>query len=394
VEVYNFLNAQSQTLTTYATNPLWKVVDGPWRISSYAPETGETILAKNTKYTGPDKAHLDRLELLPFTSDAAEFDAVRAGEVDYGYLPSQDLNQQPYLKAHGFQLIPWDTWGIGLMVDNFANPKTGPMIKQLYIRQALQELINQPELVRDVLHGYGYPTYGPAPIEPANPYATAVEQKNPYPYSVSAAKSLLAEHGWKVRPDGTDTCSRPGSGAGDCGPGIVRGEALAFQLLYASGLAAGNQMMEAIKSSESTAGIAITLDSAPFNTVVSVANPCTSGSPSSYCRWDLANWSPAGGGWFYNGTPFPTGELLMACGSFLNSGSYCDPKANRLITETHTQPGLSAYHAYEAYLVKQLPVIWMPQAPYQLSEVKTTLHGAVPQNPVGLIDPANWYFAS
>ncbi len=391
-QVYAFLNTQSEDTSSYATNNLWKVVDGAWTIHSYDSVTGYTSLAVNRHYSGPDQPHLSTVNLVPFTSDEAEFDALRAGSIDYGYVPLQDLGQQSYLSAHGLRLVPWQTWGIGLMVDNFANPKSGMMIKQLYIRQAIQELINQPQLVRDVLHGYGYPTYGPAPIEPANPYVTSVEKHNPYPYSVSTATHLLAAHGWAIHRDGTDTCERPGTGSGDCGAGITKGEPLAFDLLYASGLAAGNQMMEAIKSSESGGGIDITLQSAPFNTVVTVANPCTSTSPSSYCHWDLADWSPAGGGWFYNGTPFPTGEILMGCGSFLNSGSYCSSTADRLIQATHVQSGLAAYHQYEAYLVKQLPDIWQPQAPYQLSEIRDTLKGATPQDPVGLIDLASWYF--
>jgi peptide/nickel transport system substrate-binding protein len=37
--VDNFLLAQNKDTSSYATNPLWQVVDGPWKLTSYAPST-------------------------------------------------------------------------------------------------------------------------------------------------------------------------------------------------------------------------------------------------------------------------------------------------------------------------------------------------------------------
>ena len=34
--VYNFLAAQAKNAKTYATNPIWGVVDGPWKLSSFS----------------------------------------------------------------------------------------------------------------------------------------------------------------------------------------------------------------------------------------------------------------------------------------------------------------------------------------------------------------------
>ena len=57
--VFNFLTKQSQTLSTYGSNPLWKSVDGAWTLTSYDPTTSRVVLTANPKYTGPGR-HSDR----------------------------------------------------------------------------------------------------------------------------------------------------------------------------------------------------------------------------------------------------------------------------------------------------------------------------------------------
>ena len=87
LKVYKFLNTQSTQQATYASNPLWKVVDGPWNLSAFSPSTGYSAFVPNPTYGGPGKPKIAKLEELPFTSDIAEFDALRSGQLDYGYLP-------------------------------------------------------------------------------------------------------------------------------------------------------------------------------------------------------------------------------------------------------------------------------------------------------------------
>jgi hypothetical protein len=40
----------------------------------------------------------------------------------------------------------------------------------------------------------------------------------------------------------------------------------------------------------------------------------------------------------------------------------------------------------------QLPYIWQPNAPFELSEVADNLRGALPQNSTGQLNPEDWYF--
>jgi peptide/nickel transport system substrate-binding protein len=87
--VWKYLTAQAMSPTTYATNPLWQIVDGPFKLKSFST-TGLTVFVPNAKYSGSPKANYAELTLEPFTTDAAEFNALRAGTLDYGYVPPED----------------------------------------------------------------------------------------------------------------------------------------------------------------------------------------------------------------------------------------------------------------------------------------------------------------
>jgi peptide/nickel transport system substrate-binding protein len=99
-----------------------------------------------------------------------------------------------------------------------------------------------------------------------------------------------------------------------------------------------------------------------------------------------------GGGWTYGVDPYPTGDQLFETGSGSNSSNYSDPEANKLISAT--VHGTVNLQAYEDYLAKQVPVLWMPQPDYQISEINTKLQGTNPQSPIESLTPENWYFTS
>jgi peptide/nickel transport system substrate-binding protein len=248
----------------------------------------------------------------------------------------------------------------------------------------MQSLIDQRSYVAGPWKGYAHTDYGPVPANLSNPYVDSYEAKGPWPYSPSTAVKLLSSHGWKVTPNGATTCTSPGSGASQCGPGIAAGAKLSFALQYASGRVEVGQEMQALKSSFSQAGIQIALSTAPFNTVISRVTPCTPSQAS--CTWQLANW---GGGWTYGVDPYPTGDQLFATGSGSNFGNYSDPQADKLISATIHGPGTLT--AYEDYLASQVPVLWMPQPAYQISEISSNLHGVTPQSPIEGLTPENWY---
>jgi peptide/nickel transport system substrate-binding protein len=380
--VFNFLNQQSLSLSTYASNPLWQAVDGPFHLTSYSSSTNYAALEPNSHYVGAEPAKISKLEELPFTSETAEFDALRSGDVDYGYLPTSDANQSHYFESRGDKVSAWPNWGINYMVINFSNPTLKPYFSQLYIRQALQDLVNQPQLIKDTLNGDGSPVDGPVPLIPKGPLVSPVEAHDPYPFSTSKARQLLAGHGWTIVADGTDSCSRPGTASDECGAGIKRGAGLTFPVVYPTGLQSIANGVQSWKSAASRIGLVLNIRELPLATIGEIAVPCTTG-PS--CTWGLVNWE----GWGYQ-SPYPTGEETF---SPTQTGGYDSATDNSNINATHTSSSSSAMFQYENYLARNLPVIWWPNSPSQVSVMSGKLHG-VQQNALGSFTPNNWMLSS
>jgi peptide/nickel transport system substrate-binding protein len=383
--VYNFLIAQNKDLSTYATNPLWQVVDGPFRLTSYASSTGDATYVRNTKYSGPATGSIHALRILSYTSDTAEFDSLlAAGGISYGYLPFNDAAQISRVTADDYKIEAWPTWGITYITPNFASPEVGPILKQLYVRQAMQHLINQAGYISSFLQGYGNPTYGPVPLVPTSQFVSSAERQNPYPYNPATAVSLLRDHGWKVVANGTDVCTRPGTAANECGAGIASGAKLSFSLEYSTSTQGVDEEVASLQSSFSLAGIRLSLSGASFDTVVGDDSSCT--KPGC---WQLNYY---GQGWYFNpGYNDPDGSAIFQSAGDDNEGGYASSTADSLMSKLPSG-GYPALYSYEDYLAKQLPVLWMPQFDSQISAVSNKLQGVYPQDPDGNIYPENWYF--
>jgi peptide/nickel transport system substrate-binding protein len=400
-KVYNYLAGLAGNPTGYASSPIWTIVDGPYTIASSKggsySTSGAVTLVPNPSYGGPQKATVT-YEQLPYTTDSAEFNALVGGALDVGYLPQQDVTQPTTNATNAgpnnprltnFYLSPWVFYGFNYAVYKFESTgdggNAGAIQKQLYFRQALQSMVDQPAMISKFLKGYGVPTYGPVPVLPKNDLVDSFEQSNPYPYNPSHAKSLLTSHGWKVVPNGVDTCEKAGSGPSDCGAGIPKGAQLNFTMTYASGTQWQQQIMQVEQSAWNSIGIKTSLVGNTFPTVISnYGAPCQSGQP---CTNEEGWW---GGGWVYAPDYFPTGETLFLTGAGSNSANYSNAKADSLITAT-TEANVSL-DSYEDYLAKQLPSIWEPNADYELTEIANNLRGVAPQNPFGNLFPEYWYY--
>jgi peptide/nickel transport system substrate-binding protein len=390
--VYNFLNKQSESESTYGSNPLWKTVDGPWQLQAFSSSTGAATFVPNKGYTGPGKPKIGRFEEVPFTSTTAEFDALRSGQIDYGYLPTEDLAQKSYFTSRGYKVVKWPDFGFNDFFLNFTNPTVGPIFKQLYVRQAMQELINQTQISKDIYHGQAVPTYGPVPISPASQYLSKALLKNPYPFSVSNAKKLLSSHGWTIHVDGTDTCAKPGTGTGECGAGISKGAQMNFTELAASGSAPFTAEVEDMQSTWSEAGIHVSLRQEGVDQVLSGLGTCQNGN--SGCKWDMANFGEPGATPTYSPEYLPTPGPWFATGGANNIQGYSNAEMDALVSATDVNSAASAVQALSAYSGKQLPALWQPDYPYQLSVVSSKLHGALPQDPNLNLYPQDWTLRS
>jgi peptide/nickel transport system substrate-binding protein len=353
-KVFAYLQKEGSNMATFTTNPLWKVVDGPWTLSDFNSDGSLYGYVPNTNYSGSTKPYLAHWENKSYASDTAMIDDMRAGNVTVGNLPLNDVGQIGLLKSQGYSDIPLPLAGVPGIVPNLWNAQDGPVFRQLYLRQAMEDLINRPQIVQKVYSGYADVGNGPIPVS-LNPWVSPLEKSGgPYPYNPQTAINLLKQHGWNVTPNGVTTCQSPGAGANQCGAGIAAGQKLEFQLLYFSGSTTTDEQEAAIQADEAAAGIKLDLKSEPFNTVLGTTGVCSQQSHSQNCGWQLADlgYNPYG--------MYPNDVGMFATGGNVNYGGYSDPNEDKLITQTDTSSGMQTFYQYEDYTAQQLPVLWVP----------------------------------
>jgi peptide/nickel transport system substrate-binding protein len=380
--VYTYINAQALKLSTYASNPLWQVVDGPFKLSAFNASTDANTMVPNTAYTGPDKPTITKFQEVAYTSDSAEFSALQSGQLDVGLIPSDDYPQVPRLKTSGYAVFGYPDFGWDYMVFNFKDTTNdwNNIIGQLYVRQALAHLVDSSGYIKSVDHGYAVPATGPVPPQPASPYTPSNAVNPVYPFSVSQAKSVLAAHGWKV-VNGVQTCE-----SSKCGTGIPTGTQLKIQLVYNSGSPAITQEDTAFASDAKSAGIPVSLVGKTFTYMISnYDNPA---APANESKWEMEDF-----GGFSESIYPTTEEIFNTTGSF-NIGSYHSTKADSLINDSVNAANPTAVKNEAGYLAENLPALFQPEADHVYAW-KTSLSG--PQASFWeltqfSLNPEQWYF--
>lgn len=390
--VYNYLFGLAKSTDQYAAtsgpSAIWRVVDGPWRLSSYNPD-GHITMVPNPKYSGPVKPSIAQLNYVPFTSLTAIENVLRSdSSLTVGPMPTVDLPEKPLNAALGsnpltphYDLVaPAPFWGVSYFYLNFNNPQVGSIFKQLYFRQSLQSVMDQQTDVKVAYRGYGGPTYGPVPLS----YPGYAKPSNPYPFSVSKARSYLTSHGWTIPASGPATCTSPGTGSSQCGAGIPSGTRLEFAFETFPENPSLAEILQQFKSDASQAGIVLNIKDVPANQMVADATRC---SPTeATCGWQIINW----GGEGYAGG-FPSGQALFQSDGALNLGSYQNPQLDQLIAANVTSGNASTMKAYSDRVASQLPVIFQPVQVSRILAVAANLKG-VHAVPIGGITPEDWYF--
>jgi peptide/nickel transport system substrate-binding protein len=379
-----FLMGQFRDSSTYSTNPLWKVVDGPWVISAYDPVTKETTFDRNPNYTGPTKPHLSSYTIVSFTTGAAETNAIRSGTVDMGFLTPSEYDEIPYFKSHGYSVVGWPIYGNNSVELGYTNPTYGPLVKQLYIREVLQHLVTEKLYISKALHGYGQADYGNVSV--LNTDVMSPLLRHPlFPYSISTAKSLLSSHGWKQGSGGVDYCARPGSGAHDCGSGIPKGKKLSLLFVYATGSTSTLAEVEAYVAAAKQAGVHFNLKAESLPTE-ETEGEC----PPGPCDYGLM--AEGGELWTLGDQQgMPTGTEQFGTGAFY-SGGYTSPEANRLMktADTTSSTSFTALYKMEDYLSKNAAELWFPITD-AITIVSPKLKGWSPLNPDTTFQPQFWY---
>jgi peptide/nickel transport system substrate-binding protein len=362
--VEKYLDSQAATQTDFA-DALWTSgADGPWKLTKM-DDLGNATFVPNPTYSGPTKAQkgIDFVKEEAFTTANAEETALRSGSITLGYVDPTELtsNAPAPLKtgpnwsaiSSNYNLATGSTWAFNYAPFNFSpkDPKAA-LVSQLYIRQALQEAVDQTAILQKVDKGYGVPIDSPLP--PNTPESVSGLPKalepvpNPYPFNLTSAKKLLTSHGWKLS-GGVDVCDSPGTGATDCGKGIAKGTPLELSIVWASGTPSLDDTFNAEVADWDSIGFKFTHSEETFNDVI---GDCEAGTKFQICSW--------GGGWSYAPDYYPSGETLFAPGGGFNVGAYSNATETADIKATTF--GTASLKAYAEFTAKQLPVLFQPQA--------------------------------
>jgi peptide/nickel transport system substrate-binding protein len=353
-KIYDYLNASSKSLGTYTTNPIWQVVDGPYKLTAYNSTSYDFSMAPNPDYGGPHASGgISPLQVSFYTTDEAEYNALKSDEPDIGWVPEEDVPQATSVSSD-YKLWGYPGFGWQGIILNFAD-KTGSynnIIGQTYVRQALQRLINQQGIVKSYMSGAGAPSYGIAGAYPASQFSPADALTNQFPYSPSTAASILKAHGWTIVPNGSSYCSSPGTSATECGAGIAQGTKLSWNLIYGSTPTITQEMVTNFASEAASIGINITLKADSTADITSSDNDVA--TPSNDNKWAMEDF-----GGFTDST-YPTTQGLFNSGASFNLGDFNDNNLNTLVDDSISSPNPEAVKNELSYVSTALPVLFQP----------------------------------
>lgn len=351
------------------TNPIYKVVDGPYEFQSTSNNVFWTF-QPNPKYSGHKATR--RLVFQYFASAPAEFAALKRNKIQMGTLPMSLYTSRNQLTADKLRVIY--PYGFNYLTPN--ESASAPGVKGAfaltYVRQALEMGINQKAMIASIYHGLGTPEYDQVPPQPPtvfdDPNVPAVT------YNPTKGKQLLLSHGWSLNSAGVMT------------KGSMQ---LAFTLLYPSASTTIQNAMEYLATTWAKEGVKVTLRSESGGTVFATA------SQSSPNTWSMANTI----GWYYGPDFYPTGGEFYLPHAGANNEGYSNSQMTHLIHQTYTS-GTPAqvtarFDAFLSYEAQQLPVLYVPFTP-ELFETAKPLSGFTNSfNPItGFYYPNDWTLGS
>jgi len=363
-KIYDYLNSQGKSVSGFATNPLWQDVDGPFKLKSFSATNSSYVYVPNPSYGGGPGPYAT-IDVNTYTSYTAQLDALESGSVDVAQVDFSQLGAVPQLKSDGYSVFGGPPFGWYGAVINFKD-QTGhfaEIIKQLYVRQALSHLIDQPAYVKGIFKNAAAVNYGPVPQTPANPYTPDNNKSvnGPYPYSPTAAVSLLKSHGWKVVPNGQTTCQKAGTGAGECGAGIPAGTPLKFtwfDVPQSQVPSSGLEGQAFASEAKAAAGVDVELQTKTFNFQIANFDDADPSAVKNANNWAVSNY----GGFTYD--YYPTSEGVFNTGGVFNYGDYSQPQADKLMSDSVYGSNPSAVINEAQYMTANPPIFFMPQSDY------------------------------
>lgn len=353
-----------------ARNKFLNVVSGPFKIDNHQGD-GTITLTAVEKYDGLDRPKLTTLKLQP-TPEADISKNLLDNKLDVATLPiTTPADQIKAIQDKGFTVTPQYDWGISYLSFNFNNKNSLPLLGQLYLRKALQRLINQDNLIKNSWSNNARAGCDPLPVAPnAAPKPCAA----PTSYDLQAVKQELTSHGWQQRGN-ESICIDPAK----CGEGITAGTKLQLIVITTTGNAAIpelNQLRDEFKQ----AGVTLTINQVPD--AVAVMSDCL--KTGRQCEWDLGL-TAAPSSWVF--PTYPSGEHIFSSTGVANFGGFSNAQADELIEETYQSTTPDSLVAYSNFINERQPVLWLPQPAARYVVHPKNMTGVDPALP---IIPQNW----
>lgn len=383
--VYDYLSTLGATTSSF-TNSFWRGgVDGPWVLQTL-DDAGNATFLPNPNYSGSPKPHISQLREVAYTSISSEMSDLSSNKLTVGYL-DPSLLTAAIAKRRGanyaplgatYSLVRVAPYAMGFAIVNFStSAPDSAIVRQLYVRQALQLGVDQPGLIQSAFNGFAQASYSPLPTP--TPRNISKPVANPYAFNPAAGRALLISHGWA--PSGSAlVCQRPGTGSSECGAGVTQGQTLRLAVTWVTGSPATTSMMTSEVAQWTKMGFAVSTNVDTPNNVIA---DCHNSSTSDICV--------PGAGWTYTPSHFPSGEELFATQGAYNFGGYSDATMNALIHRSILFSG--NLNAYATYVAQQLPVLFEPEAITTL-EVSKSLRSSLGflQSPIGSFTPEYLHF--
>jgi peptide/nickel transport system substrate-binding protein len=386
-KIYDYLGKAGGQLSSFSTNPLWKIADGPFVLSNFSPVTASWTLKANPSYGGTPKPYIGTLQGVTYTGITPMLNAMRTGSLDVGSIDFSQIASVPGLKSQGYSVFGLPDFGWAGVIWNFKNTVNhfDKIISQLYFRQVMAMLVNEPAIIAGIYHGAAGLAYGPIPSVPKTPYTPANAINPPYPYNPTKAVSILKAHGWHVVPNGQTTCANAGTGPNQCGAGIPKGTPISFP--WATETAAAGPYVsltdEAVTSeAKQAAGINIQLSQKTFNYIASNYNNADPSVAKFTNDWAVENFSG------YTDQPYPTQNSIFNTNGSFNSGTYKDPKMDQLINASVFGSDPTAVTKEASYEATALPALFLPN--YDLIYGISKRVGGAPSSYLSLTQYGLW----
>jgi peptide/nickel transport system substrate-binding protein len=319
----------------------------------------DAIFIPNSRYDGP-KLHLQRLALNFVHGDGAAVQQVEAGDLDFAPVPMELLGGVRHVPGVHLELLSPVSFWYYLSL-NLQNPQTA-FFRDVRVRQAMQDALDQNAIIRLVFHGYGDKVYTAVPPVASNMLAPDLASGTyPVGYDPAKARALLAAAGYTPGPQGTLAS---------------HGKKLVFTVLTTPDSAEESEMVLMMQSQLHAVGIQMDIHQVAFGEMMQVLQ----NEPQAWETAELGTYA----------NPFPSGEGMFGTGAGGNNGGYSDPEMDRLIGASIHQPGLAGLYEYEIYAAAQQPVIFLATEKH-LDLVSDRMHGVDHFTDGALIAPDGLY---